>query len=252
MRLGYTLILAIGLAGGLATAQGTDPTDYGMVNIRDAGADETGAHWLAVDFALKPGWKTYWEVPGQNGLAPFFDFGRLEGVEEVIYHWPEPHLIGEGGIEAVGYGESFTLPIEIIPTDPLAAITVDLRATFGVCSTVCIPIDLQLQAALDPAFNIAAIPLRDQATRAFDWTAPCPDGIEGHYLTLGADEPTLSPSPLADIPADFVVNVDGICALPLPGVDAEMQLVPDHGNIEIIEGGVDAILNGEVDYDYQG
>lgn len=92
-----------------------------------------------VEFALEPGWKTYWREPGASGIPPRFDFSgsRHFVAGEVAFPVPEHIVLTETAF--VGYRDRvlFSFDGTALALAPDGVIRLDLLA--GVCEEICIP-----------------------------------------------------------------------------------------------------------------
>jgi thiol:disulfide interchange protein len=96
----------------------------------------------------KPGWHTYWENPGDAGLATELSWKLPDGFAAGTIDWPTPTRIEEGPLAVYGYEKSVFLPVTITPPANLPATNYDIRVTANwlVCNNICIPetVDLSL------------------------------------------------------------------------------------------------------------
>ncbi len=97
----------------------------------------------ALHMTLEPGWKTYWRVPGDSGLAPIFDWSGSKNVQSIELLWPTPRAFDELGERFYGYKGDIRWPLRIIAQDPDQAVDLSLKLDFGVCSDVCIPTSIR-------------------------------------------------------------------------------------------------------------
>ncbi|NOX40389.1 MAG: hypothetical protein GXP05_07710 [Alphaproteobacteria bacterium] len=111
----------------------------------------SGAHMVALQVTLAPGWKTYWRVGGDTGIPPRFNWQGSKNLAQVTYRWPRPDIMYVDGLEIIGYKHQLVLPIELEPTQPGEAITAALNLEIGVCAKVCIPVTVDLSASLKPS-----------------------------------------------------------------------------------------------------
>jgi DsbC/DsbD-like thiol-disulfide interchange protein len=119
--------------------------------------------WAGLSINMVPGWKTYWRVPGDGGIAPSL---ALVGnnLKSVRYDYPLPHrYVTEAGT-TIGYKDEVVFPMAIEPVDALKPLQLQFKAFFGVCEEVCIPASLESDLVFDPAVADA----REQAMIA-DW-----------------------------------------------------------------------------------
>lgn len=109
--------------------------------------------WIGVRFTPEPGWHTYWQNPGDSGLAPEIEWQFPPGfsVKEMV--WPRPHRILADPLVTFGYdGESFLLYKISTPTDffPEGEVAITAKVKWLTCKEICIPgtgsFDLRLPA----------------------------------------------------------------------------------------------------------
>lgn len=109
---------------------------------------------LAVRFDLEEGWHTYWENPGDSGLATVIDWALPESIEAGEIQWPAPERIFLGGLVNYGYAEeavfivTFQAPKDLKLGSELA-ITADLF--WLICKETCLPGEATLDLVLPVA-----------------------------------------------------------------------------------------------------
>lgn len=98
----------------------------------------------------KPGWHTYWENPGDAGLATTIEWTLPVGFSESGIDWPPPARIMEGPLAIFGYDDTVFLPVTITPPDPLdvGSYTFRVRANWLICKDICIPESADLELTL--------------------------------------------------------------------------------------------------------
>lgn len=138
-----------------------------MVRLLVAGVVD-GRPVAGLELVLEPGWKTYWRQPGDAGIPPRVDASGARGVRLVRVLFPMPIRFGEEGIRSVGYTESVILPLDLTLADSAAVALLVLRVQIGLCHDVCVPLDADLVARLDPAAGLvdAGLAARLAAARA--------------------------------------------------------------------------------------
>src|ERR1700761_2088295 len=118
--------------------------------------------WVALELDIRDGWHTYWRNPGDSGeptklawvLPPGFSAGDIV--------WTTPHRFELPPLVNYGYAKHAVHLVEITPPKSLAAggsAHLAVKASWLVCSDVCIPEDAKLEldvpvadrGALDPA-----------------------------------------------------------------------------------------------------
>src|SRR6204780_661939 len=161
--------------------------------------------WVALELNIRDGWHTYWRNPGDSGeptklvwqLPPGFTAGDIV--------WTTPHRFEIAPLVNYGYAKHAVHLVQITaPKDLKAGTPVSLaaKASWLVCSDVCIPEGANLQLSLPVSAQAGGL---DPATSALFTTArselpsaqPAPTSarIQGDKLiiTLGQDwGPTLS------------------------------------------------------------
>lgn len=139
-----------------ATAQ-----DYNIQNVARLdilpGYPTSAGHMIAAHIQLREGWKTYWRAPGGNGIPPTFDWTGSKNVAAVTFHWPEPSVYVEKGVETIGYKRELVLPIGVTPRKKGDPIALRGEVMFGVCEDICIPVKAKF------SLNVAGT---DKASRA--------------------------------------------------------------------------------------
>lgn len=119
---------------------------------------------LALHFVPDDHWHTYWQNPGDSGLATTLSWQLPEGVTAGDIKWPTPHAIALPPLMNYGYeGQTILLSDLTIPPDYAAdSLTIGLQADWLVCEEVCIPADAQFSLTL---------PVTDTAIPAADYAA---------------------------------------------------------------------------------
>ena len=103
------------------------------------GRTATVGLWLQ----MKPGWHTYWQNPGESGLATTLEWELPPGYEAGPIDWPAPQYFAVGGLGSYGYERQIVLPVTInVPADAAPSadadpVTLRARADWLVCREVC-------------------------------------------------------------------------------------------------------------------
>ena len=141
---------------------------------------------LGLLLRMAPGWHTYWENPGDSGLATKFEPQLPPGFSAGPITWPLPkRIIEPGDIQVYAYKNEVLLvrTITTPATIDTAEINLLAKSTWLVCEAICIPgkADLQLTlpvaAAAEPANTDlfakfkAQLPSADQPPFTISWTA---------------------------------------------------------------------------------
>ncbi len=90
---------------------------------------------------MAPGWHTYWEYPGDAGLATKLVWTLPEGFVAGPIEWPVPEAkVEPGDIQTYGYGNRVLLLTTIVPPRELSGeVTLAAKASWLVCKEICIP-----------------------------------------------------------------------------------------------------------------
>ena len=135
--------------------------------VTDTDRVTSGKPFLAgLRLRLSPGWHTYWQNPGDAGVAPELAFDFTRGMAGSAVEWPAPEVIAEGPLTTFAYQGEVLLPSAITP-GPNPALR--LHATWLVCKNICVPEEgdfaLDLPAG-DPAPSAEAPLFAAAAARA--------------------------------------------------------------------------------------
>lgn len=170
-------LTALFVGGSTAVAQDGSVYSTDEVTLRlvadPPAADGSMRGAIVIDLA--PGWKTYWQDPGDAGLAPRVSIAGDGMAETPEIRLPAPVRFEEGGARSNGYvmpvGFGFNARVD-------GDTNLSANVAIGVCRTVCIPViaDLTLPIAhgagakRDPlvAWTFDALP--DLEADAFDAT----------------------------------------------------------------------------------
>lgn len=160
-----TFALVAALAHGPALAASSDWVEHegGRLRIVTSTPDADGVVRGMLDIELMPGWKTYWSDPGDSGLPPQMNISGSTNLSAVELLFPAPERVDDGYAVWAGYTSSVRLPFRLHQetTDDAASLVADIL--IGVCKSVCIPVDAQLDVALSQAASPIETALVDQA-----------------------------------------------------------------------------------------
>ena len=90
---------------------------------------------VALRLRLAPGWHTYWQNPGDAGIAPELAFTLPPGVTAGPIIWPTPTRQPEDALMTYGYAGEVILPATI--SGGPGPVTID--AIWLVCAKICVP-----------------------------------------------------------------------------------------------------------------
>ena len=102
--------------------------------------DQTSAgmpFYAALRLRLAPGWHTYWQNPGDAGVAPQLTLDLSPGTTAGPLLWPVPQRIAEGSLTTYAYTGEVLLPFTVAPGS--APTSIHAHADWLVCKDVCVP-----------------------------------------------------------------------------------------------------------------
>jgi len=120
--------------------------------------------WVDLHLDIAPGWHTYWRNPGDSGLPTEIAWRLPAGFAAGDIVWPAPERFVVGTLGNYGYRDAVDLLVPITASqeiEPGSTAQFDARASWLVCSEICIPGEAKLALTL-PVGLIPAIP--DPAT----------------------------------------------------------------------------------------
>ncbi|SEI04304.1 thiol:disulfide interchange protein DsbD [Rheinheimera pacifica] len=142
---------------------------------------------LALHFVPDDHWHTYWQNPGDSGLATSLNWQLPDGVTVGDIQWPAPHAIAVPPLVNYGFEGGTVLLSDLSIAADYASDTIDiqLQADWLVCEEVCIPAEAQFSLTL---------PVGRDAILAQEYSAlfsqaqqqlPQPLNISGQFDTSG-------------------------------------------------------------------
>jgi suppressor for copper-sensitivity B len=103
---------------------------------------------VGLEFALQPGWKTYWRSPGDAGFPVTVDWADSRNVAAADMSWPAPHRFSLFGLDTFGYKDEVVLPIAVRPQIAGQPVLLNAKVSYLACAEICVPHDAQLQLEL--------------------------------------------------------------------------------------------------------
>jgi thiol:disulfide interchange protein len=107
--------------------------------------------WAALEFDIRDGWHTYWRNPGDSGQATTLKWVLPAGFTAGDIVWTAPHRFEIPPLMNYGYAKHAVHLVKITAPKDLKAgapIVPSAKASWLVCSDVCIPEDADLQLRL--------------------------------------------------------------------------------------------------------
>jgi thiol:disulfide interchange protein/DsbC/DsbD-like thiol-disulfide interchange protein len=107
--------------------------------------------WVALEFDIRDGWHTYWRNPGDSGQATKLTWQLPPGFKAGDIVWTTPHRFEIPPLVNYGYAKHAVHLVNITAPKDLpvgAPVVLSAKASWLVCSDVCIPEDANLQLKL--------------------------------------------------------------------------------------------------------
>jgi thiol:disulfide interchange protein DsbD len=143
--------------------------------------------WLALHFIPDEHWHTYWQNPGDSGLATSISWQLPDGVTVGDIQWPTPQAFSIPPLMNYGFeGPTVLLSQLTVPADFRGdQLNIRARADWLVCEEICIPADAEF--ALTLPVGQAAV-LSDSATAVIasgNSKLPIPLTVSGSFDLAG-------------------------------------------------------------------
>ena len=122
--------------------------------------------WVALEFTIRDGWHTYWRNPGDSGQATAMKWQLPAGFKAGDIVWTTPQRFELPPLVNYGYAGHAVHLVGITAPKDLKAGTAALlsaKASWLVCSDVCIPEDAQLELRLPVTVRPGAVDPADAA-----------------------------------------------------------------------------------------
>jgi thiol:disulfide interchange protein DsbD len=157
------------------------------------------AIWVALELDIRDGWHTYWRNPGDSGQATSLAWTLPPGFSAGDIVWTTPHRFEVTPLVNYGYAKHAMHLVLITAPAALQAghsAVLEAKASWLVCSDVCIPEDVTLKLTLPTgaapgAVDPAAAPAFAAARSDLPSAAPAPTSVDVRngqlVLTLGKD-----------------------------------------------------------------
>lgn len=174
-----------------------------------------GQVWLAIRHTPLKGWHTYWQNPGDTGLAPKVTWTMPAGVTASDLVFPTPEVQPYMGLTNFGYSGETALLTQLTNGSVLKDGVLPLRAQvdFLVCEKVCVPetVNLTLDLKVTPNPETLADFSKIRAALPVPIKTDSAYAVTGDTLTLGLLAPA---DPIA---ANDFAHPGGAYLFPLTG-----------------------------------
>nr|WP_303657329.1 thioredoxin family protein [Asticcacaulis aquaticus] len=161
--------------------------------IAETTVTKGGETWLAIRHVPLKGWHTYWQNPGDTGLAPRVTWTLPLNVAVSDLVFPTPEVQPYMGLTNYGYSSETFLLAKLTNGSALTSgvLPVKARVDFLVCEKVCVPETVNL--SLDLKVTVTPEKLSDfsKAHAGLPQTVPVAGAykVDGNTLTLGLLSP---------------------------------------------------------------
>ena len=122
--------------------------------------------WVALEFNIRDGWHTYWRNPGDSGQATQLKWQLPPGFTAGDIVWTTPHRFEIPPLVNYGYAKHAVHLVNITAPKDLQVGTpavLSAKASWLVCSDVCIPENANLQLKLPVNAQPGAVDATDAA-----------------------------------------------------------------------------------------
>jgi DsbC/DsbD-like thiol-disulfide interchange protein len=165
--------------------------------------------WVVLHLRMPAGWHTYWQNPGDAGLATAIHWLLPAGFTAGDIVWPYPQRLPVGPLMNYGYEGAVSLLTQITaPADLLPGQHVALRAetTWVACAKLCVPeaatLELRLPVSIekpqdDARWKAALTEVQPRLPSAAPWQVVFTEDQD--TLTLVVAAPDIAASPITDV-----------------------------------------------------
>lgn len=164
LRIFLSIAFALWAPVALAATEFTSPqaTARFVTDVSTVAPGQT--FWAGVQLKLAPGWHSYWQNPGDSGVAGEIIWQLPAGVTAGPIHWPAPSRQAYGDLTDFGYADEFYMLSPLtVAAGAKGPVTLAVEANWLVCKDICIPqstkfsIELSMAATASPSADAANI-----------------------------------------------------------------------------------------------
>ncbi len=249
-------LLLAGTRAGAQPAQGSSWPEgvFARLELLGAGkADhkQSGLCRAGLLMTLRPGFKTYWRMPGDTGVPPQFSYDGSVNLKHARVLFPAPHRFADGaGGTSIGYAAPEVLfPVHAEPIDPTRPIELHVRADYAVCEKMCIPVSgearIRLPSSSDETMRIKAAEARVPSVTKLGSNGPLAirrinRGSAAESLIIDVAIPAgLTPDLFVEAPSPWFFETKSF--VPAPG-GGQFELVAIERDKAVDCKGVDLVL----------
>jgi thiol:disulfide interchange protein DsbD len=163
--------LLVGALLASSAARSLEGTTVATDNVKSRLVSEVSAvaagqsFWVALELDIRDGWHTYWRNPGDSGQATTLTWNLPDGFSAGDIVWPTPHRFELPPLVNYGYAKHVMHLVQVTAPKDLkigSTVTLSAKASYLVCSDVCIPEDSNLTLTL-PTATTGPIDAKDSA-----------------------------------------------------------------------------------------
>jgi thiol:disulfide interchange protein DsbD len=208
---------AFAISGG---AVATDNVKARLISEVD-GVGPGQVFWVALELNIRDGWHTYWRNPGDSGEPTKLAWQLPPGFTAGDIVWTTPHRFEIAPLVNYGYAKHAVHLVQITAPKDLKAgapVTLAAKASWLVCSDVCIPEGADLQLTMPAGAQAGGIDPKELSL----------------FTAARADLPSAQPAPTsARVAGDqLVVTLGGEWGATLPQIKSLSFFPYDEGGIE--------------------
>jgi DsbC/DsbD-like thiol-disulfide interchange protein len=194
-----------------ALASAWHPAESSRVRLvagNTSGLDGVPRLLAGVEIEMAEGWKTYWRNPGTSGVPPRISWSSSRNLAQARLLFPAPSRFVDRDGDTIGYKHDVAFPVEIAPADAAKPIDLEISFEYGICSDICVPVELKLTLRVPP--QPPRLPPQSRLARSFDRV---PRALEhrraGDPALVAARAELSGASPRVSLEAHFPGGTDG-------------------------------------------
>ena len=200
--------------------------------------------WVVLQLRMPAGWHTYWQNPGDAGLATAMHWLLPAGFTAGDIVWPYPQRLPVGPLMNYGYEGAVSLLTQITtPADlpPGQHVTLRAETTWVACAKICVPeaatLELRLPVSTekpqdDARWQAVLAEVQPMLPRAAPWKVVF--AAEQDTLTLLVAAPDIAASPITDatfFPLAYGI-IDHAAAQQLQMTEQGLRLTLQRGTLD--------------------
>lgn len=165
---------------------------------------------LALHFIPEPHWHTYWQNPGDSGLATSLDWQLPAGVSAGDIQWPTPQAFVIAPLVNYGFDGDTVLLVDVQIAEDYAqtSVPITVKADWLVCEEICIPAEASFNLTLPVGEAVLATEQQALFVDARQ-RLPKPLNVEGYFDTsAGAFSAVITLDTPLQVDAFFVAGTE--------------------------------------------